>query len=249
MPKSGLATGTPVQNQAVIVFDTNAPIPTPIWLNTLDNDAPVTHVLPLTAQQSSPTFPVHWTGTDTGSGTSVFTVFVSDNGGRFTIWLDSTSDLSAMFAGQVGHTYGFFSVGTDLVGNTEATKTAAEAVTQVVSAPACATDVSAQVQITRSGFGYNLATGRFVQTVTLKNSSAASIAAPLSLVLDNLSSNSTLYNATGTTACATPAGSSFANLSTSLAPGASASILLQFTNPTRAGITYATRVLAGSAGR
>jgi uncharacterized cupredoxin-like copper-binding protein len=39
------------------------------------------------------------------------------------------------------------------------------------------------------------------------------------------------------------------NWLSSLAPGASASIVLQFTNQTKAGITYATRVLAGSGGR
>src|SRR5436853_486223 len=68
MPKSGLATGTAIQNQAVIVFDTNAPIATPTWLNTIDRDAPITHVLPLAATQTSPTFTVQWAGTDAGSG-------------------------------------------------------------------------------------------------------------------------------------------------------------------------------------
>jgi hypothetical protein len=248
MPKSGLATGTAIQNQAVIVFDTNAPIPTPTWLNTIDKDTPVTHVLPLAATQSSPTFTVQWTGTDAGSGISAYTVFVSDNGGPFTVWLEGAAT-SAAYSGQAGHTYGFFAMGADQVGNVEPLKTAAEATTQVGTTPACATDVSTKVQVTRSGFGYNLATQRFVQTVTLKNISAAAITGPLSLVLDNLSSNATLFNPSGTTACATPAGRPFANLSANLNPGASVSVALQFTNPSRAGITYATRVLAGNAGR
>src|SRR5262249_22446369 len=34
-PKSALADGTQVSNQAAIVFDQNAPIPTPTWTNTL----------------------------------------------------------------------------------------------------------------------------------------------------------------------------------------------------------------------
>src|SRR5207249_2434460 len=49
--KSGLATGTAIQNQAQVIFDTNAPIATPTWLNTIDRDAPVTHVLPLSTTQ------------------------------------------------------------------------------------------------------------------------------------------------------------------------------------------------------
>jgi len=249
MPKSGLATGTPIANHAVVVFDTNAPIPTPTWLNTIDQDAPVTHVLALGAAQSSPTFPVQWAGTDAGSGISGYTVFVSDNGGPFTKWLDGTTTSSASYVGQEGHTYAFFSAGVDRVGNVEPLKTAAEATTVVGTAPVCATDVSASIQVTRSGFRYNFATGRFVQAVTLKNMSGSVVDGPLSIVLDRLSSNATPFNASGTTACALPAGSPFINLSGNLGPGASGSITLEFTNPTRAGITYATRVLSGSAAR
>ncbi|MGH7868783.1 MAG: DUF7619 domain-containing protein, partial [Candidatus Dormibacteraceae bacterium] len=39
-PKQGLSTGTQIQNQATVVFDANAPISTPTWLNTLDNTPP-----------------------------------------------------------------------------------------------------------------------------------------------------------------------------------------------------------------
>jgi hypothetical protein len=249
MPKSGLATGTAIQNQAQVVFDTNAPIATPTWLNTIDRDAPITHVLQLPTTQSATTFPVQWTGTDAGAGIGEFSIYVSDNGGAFTLWQDHTAATSANFTGALGHTYGFFALGTDLVGNMEPRKKVADATTQVVNAPACASNASAQVQVTRSGFGYSFATQRFVQTVTLKNISANVVAAPISLVLDGLSANATLYGATGTTACATPAGSPFINWQSTLSPGASASIVLQFTNPTKAGITYATRVLAGSGGR
>jgi hypothetical protein len=35
MPKQGLATGTMIQNQAIVVFDFNPPINTPIWSNTI----------------------------------------------------------------------------------------------------------------------------------------------------------------------------------------------------------------------
>jgi len=249
MPKSALTTGTAIRNQAQVVFDTNAPIATPTWLNTIDRDAPVTHVLLLPATQSATTFSVQWTGTDAGAGIGDFSVYVSDDDGPFTLWQDRTAALSANFTGTVGHTYGFFALGTDLVGNVEPLKTVADATTQIVNAPQCGSDVSSQVQVTRSGFGYNFATQRFVQTVTMKNVSGGPVASPISLVLDHLSSNATLYGATGTTACATPAGSPFINWLASLAPGASAAIVLQFTNPTKAGITYGTRVLAGSGGR
>jgi len=248
-PKSGLATGTTICNQASIVFDTNAPIPTPQWCNTIDNSSPTSRVTALAPTQTSTSFPLQWAGSDTGSGIAGYSVFASDNGGPFNLFVGSTSQTSATFIGQVGHTYGFYSLASDLVGNAEAPKTAAEATTQIGSAPACATDVSPQVQVTRGGFGYNFATGRFAQTVTLKNTSASAITGPLSLVLDSLSGNATLFNPSGTTSCAAPAGSPFINLAGGLTPGASAALALQFTDPNRTGITYATRVLAGSAGR
>jgi hypothetical protein len=249
MAKSALATGTAIQNQAQVVFDTNAPIATPTWLNTIDRDAPVAHVLALSTTQNATTFPVQWTGTDAGAGIRDFSIYVSDNGAAFTLWQDHTAAFSSNFTGAVGHTYGFYALGTDLVGNVESPKTVADATTQIVNAPTCAVDASAQVQVTRSGFSYNFISQRFVQTVTLKNISASTISTPISLVLDSLSSNATLYGPTGMTACATPAGSPFSNWLSSLAPGASASIVLQFIDPSKAGITYKTRVLAGGAGR
>lgn len=115
-----------------------------------------------------------------------------------------------------------------------------------------ATDVSSEVTVTRSGYVLNLATGRYAQTVTVTNSSANTISGPISLVLDNLSSNASLFNATGTTSFAAPAGSPYITqfLSTgNLAPGQMASFSLQFTDPTRAAITYTTRVLAGTGAR
>ena len=249
MPKSGLATNTAIRNQAQVVFDTNAPIATPTWLNTIDKDAPITHVLPLPATVSATTFAVQWAGSDAGAGIRDFSIYVSDNGGAFTVWQDHTAAVSANFTGTVDHRYGFFALGTDLVGNVEATKTVAEATTQIATSPVCATDVSTRVQVTRSGFGYNFASQRFVQTVTLKNISASTVSTPISLVLDTLSSNATLYSSTGTTACAAPAGSPFLNWLSSLAPGASASVVLQFVDPSKTGITYKTRVLAGGSAR
>jgi hypothetical protein len=117
------------------------------------------------------------------------------------------------------------------------------------STPSCAADVSSSVSVVRSGFGYNFLTGRFVQGVTLKNTSGSPISGPVPLVLDSLSGNATLFNASGKTACVAPLGSPFMTVvdsSSSLAAGQSVTVYLQFTDPTKAGITYGTRVLAGS---
>jgi hypothetical protein len=116
----------------------------------------------------------------------------------------------------------------------------------VPQGPSCAANVTAQVSVTRQGYVFNPATQRFLQVVRLTNTSAAPIAGPFALVLDNLTANVTLFNPSGTTSCATPAGAPFSGSTrSSLAPGASISLTLQFTNPGKMTITYAPRVLAG----
>ncbi len=111
-------------------------------------------------------------------------------------------------------------------------------------------DVSGSMTVTRGAYTYNPITGRFAQTVTLTNHSAATITGPLSLVLDDLSSSATVYNASGLTdAVEAPAGSPYVNVSNDLAAGRSATISLQFTDPSHAAISYKTRVLAGEGPR
>jgi hypothetical protein len=111
---------------------------------------------------------------------------------------------------------------------------------------ACAADVSSSVSVTRGGYVLNLATKRYAQTVTLTNASAIPIQGPISMVLDGLGSDASLFNATGSTdALFPPAGDPYISSNAGLAPGQSVSIALQFTDPTRATIGYTTRVLAG----
>jgi len=133
MPKKGFPTGTQIQNQAMVIFDTNLPISTPVWLNTLDNTKPTSHVLPLPAVENSASFQVQWSGTDVGSGISDFTIFVSENGGPFTPFISNTTATAATFTGQWGKSYAFYSIARDQAGNLENAKTAPEATTQVVA--------------------------------------------------------------------------------------------------------------------
>jgi hypothetical protein len=113
----------------------------------------------------------------------------------------------------------------------------------------CATDVSGSISVVRGPFVLNPVTRRYAQTVTLTNTSTAIIAAPISLVLDNLASTATLYNATGVTEDMLPAGSPYINANTSLGPGQRVSITLQFTAANTSAISYDTRVLAGPGSR
>jgi len=153
--KPNLATGTGIDNEARIVFDTNAPIDTPVWSNMVDISAPTSAVRSL-PQFSASTFSLIWSGTDEGSGTGKFDIYVSDNGAPFTLFRDDSIATSTVFIGEIGHTYSFYSIAKDLVGNQEAAKTTAEATTTVDRASVPIT-VSGRV-LTPDGRGINGAT-------------------------------------------------------------------------------------------
>ena len=119
----------------------------------------------------------------------------------------------------------------------------------VGSSPACAANVSAQATVTRGGFRRNSTTGRYVQQVTLKNTGTSDMAGSVSLVVDNLSSNATLFNKTGDSGCASPIGPYMTigvGPDNVLSPGESATVVLEFSNPGNQGIAYSTRVLVGT---
>jgi hypothetical protein len=128
----------------VQIIDTSGDVSAPSDPLSLEIVAPPTSsVAPLPAQTTTPSFTVAWSGTDGagGSGITSYDVFVSDNGGPFTPFQVATTATSATFAGQPGHTYGFYSAATDIFGDVQATPTAAQATTKVVSATASATFV------------------------------------------------------------------------------------------------------------
>jgi hypothetical protein len=104
-----------------------------------------------------------------------------------------------------------------------------------------ATNVSGQVSVTQTGFARNHATGLWVSTVTVKNTGGSSIAGPLEVVLTSLTAGVTMTNNTGTFG-----GSPYITVSTgSLAPGASASVSIQFANPSNGFIGYTAATYSG----
>jgi hypothetical protein len=130
MPKGGLATGTRIQNRAAIVFDENEAVHTPEWFNTLDNTKPLSQVLPLGVNQCAE-FQVSWSGADAGSGVQDYSVYVSENGGRFAVWLSNTAATSGTFRGLAGKSYAFYSVARDRTGNVEDAPSVADAAATV----------------------------------------------------------------------------------------------------------------------
>ncbi len=98
---------------------------------------PTSSVAALPAMTSTPSFTVSWTGTPGPGASSIasYAVYDSDNGGPFTAFLTNTTLTSTTFNGVSGHTYGFYSVATDNLGDTQTTPTAPQATTTVASAP------------------------------------------------------------------------------------------------------------------
>ena len=124
-----------------------------------------------------------------------------------------------------------------------------QTVTAYFEACSCAADVTSVVGVALGGVTLNPITKRYVQTVTLTNNSAATLSGPISLVLNALTAGVTLWNASGTTNLMLPAGSSYINAATNLAPGQSIALQLQFTNSGNVAFSYSPRVLAGPGSR
>lgn len=127
----GTPSNTEFGNSARIIFDENDPIDTPVWSNTLDFEPPVSSVQPLDSIQTESEFSVSWSGDDDASGIESYTIYVSEDGGEFTIWMEQTSETSATFSGVDGKTYEFFSQSVDWVGNAETMRGEADTQTEV----------------------------------------------------------------------------------------------------------------------
>jgi archaellum component FlaF (FlaF/FlaG flagellin family) len=102
---------------------------------------------------------------------------------------------------------------------------------------------SNQVTATASGLAYSRVSQTFNGTVTITNTSSAAISGPLQIVFFNLPATVTLVNATndlsGTPYVTVPA-------TAGIAPGASVTIAVQFSNPLDAIIGFTPAVYTGS---
>jgi RHS repeat-associated protein len=134
-PKANLASGTPIRNIALITFDVNPAIATDQVdphdpskgvdlakqaLVTIDAGLPTSSALALRTLENA-RFEVKWSGADDagGSGIATYDVYVSDNGGPFTLWQDDIATTFATFTGVAGHSYRFYTIATDNVGHAE----------------------------------------------------------------------------------------------------------------------------------
>jgi hypothetical protein len=144
-PRFGLPTGTEIRNVASIQFDYNPPLRTDLVdphnpavgidpskqaLVTIDADPPTSLVAAL-ATGVNKDFEVSWSGADPGAGIVSYDIYVSTNGGPWTLWLTGATSTSAVFHGQFPNAYAFYSVAHDGTGNVEAPPSTSDAQTTV----------------------------------------------------------------------------------------------------------------------
>jgi hypothetical protein len=100
-----------------------------------------------------------------------------------------------------------------------------------------------QIATTASGLVYSRVTQTFNATVNITNTSGSSISGPFQIVFDSLTAGVTVVNATGTFG-----GWPFVTVPnvSSLAPGQSASVAVQFRDPTNAPISFSPVPYTGS---
>ena len=143
---AGASTGTVIDAKATIVFTTQEPIDTPAIFNTLDISAPESHIETVAETTvDSAQFLVRWSGSDVGSAIAGYTVYVSDDGGAYTPWLENTTLTEASYAGQPGHTYAFYTAATDNAGNKEGVSAQADLTIEVATAAALTDTVSPEI--------------------------------------------------------------------------------------------------------
>jgi len=104
------------------------------------------------------------------------------------------------------------------------------------------------VTVARGGLRYVASSQQqFLQTLTVTNNSGGAVTGPINIVIQGLPSTVTVTNASGTTGC-TSSGSPFMTVvpaNGSLAAGQSASVQLDFRDPSLGGFTYTTAVTSG----
>lgn len=125
-PKPSLPSGMKIENKGTIFFDTNAPIVTNTFINTIDLVDPSSSVKSATFDYENNTVNLSWAGEDLGAGVRSYDVYYAVNDGAFRLWKFDAIVTSAAFSAKPDSTYHFYSIAKDHAGNEEAGKTSAD---------------------------------------------------------------------------------------------------------------------------
>jgi hypothetical protein len=125
----------PIRENLLHLFDDSSPGQyTLTYVPVATNDiSPPTSLMAALPAENYAEIALQWSGQDNagGSGLAGFDIWVSDNGGPFTRWLERSALTSAFYPGVAGHTYAFYSTAVDVAGNVEPIPGAPDAQTTV----------------------------------------------------------------------------------------------------------------------
>jgi len=119
-PKTDAQTLDTIGAKAFIVFDQNDTIPTNTYTNTIDALPPVSQMNTITGNGNNP-ITLTWSGADdmNGCGIDFYTIYVSEDQINYTVLFPKIQRTDTTFSLPPGHTYCFFVLATDRVGNAE----------------------------------------------------------------------------------------------------------------------------------
>ncbi|MCB0854132.1 MAG: T9SS type A sorting domain-containing protein, partial [Bacteroidetes bacterium] len=160
LPKQALPSGTQIQSQASILFDSNPAINTNLWVNQTDEDAPASTMSASVVNDTLISLALN--GADAVSGVEGYRIFVSKNGEPFTS-LFTVGNEPQELTGTPGDTYAFYCEAIDSAGNQEHKPALAEA---TVNMPVGISDLNEEMAVFRIQPNPN--NGQFV-IVTEKN--------------------------------------------------------------------------------
>lgn len=124
LPHASSMTGDSINQQATIIFDQNAPIPTNIWTNIIDALPPSSTMDTLPDNVPANTVQLNWSAEDDpgGVGEHLYDLYVSRDGAQYYLYQEDIDTTSFTFQGILGSSYAFYVRSSDYVGNKEEQK-------------------------------------------------------------------------------------------------------------------------------
>jgi len=101
----------------------------------VDAEPPVASVEPLPPYTATPTFSIHWSGTDNLSGIAYYNLQMTKNGSQWVDLLTQTTATTYQITGQQGDVFGFRVQAVDRVGNAQPWSVDAQATTTIFGFP------------------------------------------------------------------------------------------------------------------
>jgi len=213
----------------------------------MSNEASATPKVPappaptgLTATAGNAQVTLAWTASSGAASYNVYRSTVAGNEGTAPIATGVTAT-AWINTGLTNGTLYYYKVAAVNAGGTSGMSNEASATPK--APPSGPVNVTSSVSIRTTRFAYNRRTGTYNGTMTITNQTAKAIPGPLEAVLTNLPAGVTLFNLSGTTN-----GSPFITVPGvgSLGAGRSATVTLEFKNPSSGSITFTTTVYSGT---